>query len=162
MRRTTWGRRLRIGVPAVVLAVAAAVWWWYPRPTDQELIAALVQRAEHGVETKNAREITSCVSPEYEDSEGLTDTDIMRLALQWVRAAERAEVTIQNWQLEVTRPTARANLDAVVLFSGQGEAGEPRNMHLTVRFARERHGWRSEWRVRSIEGYDLEGMVEEF
>jgi hypothetical protein len=158
MGSVVW-RRLRFVVP-VAIAAAAAVWFWYPRPSDGELIAALVQRAEHGVETKNAKEITSCVSPDYKDSEGLTHTDILRLALQWARTSGQADVTIEDYQLDITRPTARGTFDVVLVLGTQGEAAKPRNIRVAVEFALERRGWRRVWLVRSVEGYDLDSIIE--
>jgi hypothetical protein len=112
------------------------------------------------VETKSAKEITSCVSPNYKDSEGLTRTDILRLALQWARMSEQADVTVEDYQLDVTRPTARGTFDVALVLTAQGQAAEPRNIRVTVEFALERRGWRRVWLVRSVEGYDLNGMIE--
>lgn len=154
MESAVWRRWLKVAIPVAVVA-AAAVWFWRPRPSDEELIAALVQRAEHGVETKDAREITSCVSPNYKDSEGLTRTDIVRLALQWARTSEQADVTVEDYQLDVAPPTARGTFDVALVLGTQGEAAKPRNIRVAVEFALERRGWRRVWLVRSVEGYDL-------
>ncbi len=154
MRSAIRRRWLKISVP-VALVAAAAVWFWYPRASDEQLIAALIQRAEHGVETKNVREITSCVSPSYEDTEGLTRTDILRLAMQWARESAQADITIEGYELEVTRPTARGTFDVALILGAQGEAAKPRNIRVAVQFALERRGFRRVWLVRSVEGYDF-------
>ena len=138
-----WARQLRIIVPAAVILIGALVWLWYPHPSDQELILAVLQRAEHGIETKDTSELLSCISPDYRDPEGLTRTDVLRLAIQWARQAEQAEVTLQDRRIGVQPPAATADLEVALTLSGQGRAGSPANMHLRAAFQKERRGWRS-------------------
>jgi hypothetical protein len=160
MGNAAWNRALRI---AVLVALGAAVGWWlvHPRPSDEELIAELVTRAEHGVETKSVDEIMSCVSDDYEGQGDWSREDIWRVAMQWARSSEQAEVTVQDWQVDVEdgRAVGHFQVDVTLLEEGRGR---PTTLFLTVDFKRERHGLRKVWLVRSVQGFDPDMYIEEF
>ncbi len=159
MTSRLWSRRARVAVPAVVLLGAVAAWWLRPGPSDRELIAEVVRQAEHGVETKDVGEIMSCVSPDYRDSEGLTRTEVFRLALAWSKQRQTAQVSVEDYAVEVTPLEATATLTAVVTPEGQGEVS-PMRLHVTVQFRKERRGLRRVWLVRSVEGHQLGRILE--
>ncbi len=151
------GRTLRVLVAGVLLLGAGVVWWLYPRPSDRELIAEVVRRAEHGVETKDVGEIMSCVSPDYRDSEGLTRTQVLRLALAWSRERQQAHVSIEDYQLTLAPPEATATLLAAVALSG---VEAPRPMEARVRFRKIRRGLGRVWVVEAVEGHHVGSMIE--
>jgi len=156
------GRRTLTLIVLVVCGSLLGWWLLTPRPTDQELIQELVARAEHGVETKSVEEIMSCVSEEYRDASGLSRRDIWRLAMNWARSAEQAEVVIGSYDVEVDSPRATGWFGVTVHL----QAGEQRlrlpEMQLTVQFEKERRGWRKVWLVTSMSGHDLEAMTEDY
>lgn len=160
MGKVTWHRALRI---AVLVALGAAVGWWlvHPRPSDEELIAELVAKAEHGVETKSVDEIMSCVSDDYEGQGDWSREDIWRVAMQWARSSEQADVTVQDWQVEVEDERAVGRFEVDVTLSEEGR-GRPTTLLLTVDFERERHGLRKVWLVRSVQGFDPDIYMEDF
>jgi hypothetical protein len=160
MRSGAWRRALRIGV---LVALGAAVGWWlaHPRPSDEELIAELVARAEHGVETKSVDEIMSCVSRDYEGQGDWSREDVWRVAMQWARSSEQAEVTIQDWQVNVAKGQAIGHFQVDVTLSEQGR-GRPIALFLTVDFERERKGLRKVWLVRSVRGFDPDMYMQDY
>jgi hypothetical protein len=153
-------RALRIGV---LVALGAAVGWWlaHPRPSDEELIAELVARAEHGVETKSVDEIMSCVSRDYEGQGDWSREDVWRVAMQWARSSEQAEVAIQDTQVRVEKGRAVGHFQVDVTLLDERRR-RPTTLFLTVDFERERQGLRKVWLVRSVQGFDPDMYIEEF
>lgn len=139
---------------------ALAVWFLYPRPTDRELIVELIRRGERGIETKQVKEIMSCVAPDYRDSQNVTRTELLRMAMQWARVRERGEVTIEDYQLEITPPTATGSFDVSFVLIGQDAARTTLPMTLMMQFVEQRRGWRRVWLVKSVEGYSMGSMME--
>ncbi len=140
--------------------IAVAVWCLHPRPTDQRLIAEVVQRGEHGIETKNVKEIMSCVAPNYQDSQNVTRTELLRMVMQWPRVRERGEITIEDYHLDITPPTATGTFDVTFVLTGEGGRRTPRPMKLTMQFEEQPHVWRNVWLVKSVEGYSMGSMIE--
>jgi len=156
------GRRTLRLVFLVVCGSLLGWWLFHPRPTDQELIQELVARAEHGVETKSVDEIMSCVSDEYKDGSGLSRRDIWRLAMNWARSSEEAEVVIGSYDIEVASPRATGWFGVTVYLHAGAHRLELPEMQLTVEFEKERRGWRKVWLVRSVTGHDLESMTQDY
>lgn len=147
----------------MLVALGAAVGWWlvHPRPSDEELIIELVARAEHGVETKSVDEIMSCVSDDYEGQGDWSREDIWRVAMQWARSSEQADVTVQDRQVDVEdgRAVGHFQVDFTLL---KEDRGRPATLFLTVDFEQERHGLRKVWLVRSVQGFDSDMYMENF
>ena len=161
MRAPRARRTLRL----IVLVVCGSLlgWWLFqPRPTDEELIQEVVARAEHGVETKSVDEIMSCVSDEYRDGSGLSHRDIWRLAMNWARSPEEAEVVIGSDDVEVDSPRATGWFGVTVYLQVGARRVKLPEMQLTVRFEKERRGWRKVWLVRSVSGHDLESITQDY
>jgi hypothetical protein len=156
----SWRRRLKVFLPAAVGLIAVAVWFLYPRPTDRELIVDLIRRGEHGIETKNVKEVMSCVAPDYADSQNVTRTELLRMVMQWPRVREKGELTIENYDLEITPPTAKGTFDVTFVLIGQGGTREALPMTLTMQFVEQRKGWSRAWLVQSVEGYSMGSMIE--
>lgn len=155
-------RMQRLVILGAIVVLPVCVWLLWPRPSDKELLLELVARAEHGVETKNTEEIMGCVSREYHDPAGLTRLDIFRLAMQWQRSPEQVDVVIDEYQLEVTPPTATGRFDVELAFGAGASFGLPQRLALTVEFAKERKGlFGRRWRVKSVSGHGLEKGFEE-
>jgi hypothetical protein len=151
----------RLVIAGLIIAVPVCVWLLWPRPSDEQLILNLVAKAEHGVETKNTQEIMSCVSRDYRDPTGLTRLDIFRLAMNWQRTSEQAEVVIGEHQLEITRPTATGRFEVELAFSEGGPPELPQRLSLVVEFAKEGKGlFGKAWRVKSVSGHGLEKEFE--
>jgi hypothetical protein len=133
------------------------VWLLWPRPSDQKLILDLVARAEHGVETKSADEIMSCVARDYHDPSGLSRVDIFRLAMHWQQTSGQADVAIDSYKLDITPPSARGQFELEVAISEGGASEQPQRMSLTVEFGQERQGlFGRKWVVESVSGHGLE------
>jgi len=157
-------RRAKIG--AILLAgpaVAAGLWFLLaPRVSDEEQIAALARRVEHGVETKSGEEILDCVSPEYRDSEGMTRTDVWKLVMQWVKSPDRAEVAIQKHEIRVDGGTATGTFEVQVVVEREHSFEVPLDLTVTVQFEKRWRRWHRVWVVKSVLGPAITGLAEEF
>ena len=154
-----WRRSLSI--IAVIVAAAAASWWLlHPRPTDEDLILALVAKAEHGVETKNRDEIMECVAKDYQESGGLSRADIFRLALHWERSPEQVDIVIDEYELDISAPRATGRFDVQLEFQEAGRHEPPLRLPLVVEFEKQRQRWRRVWLVKSIRGHGIEHNLE--
>lgn len=155
-------RFLKVGL---VMVVAGALVWWafHPRPSDRQLIAELVARAEHGVETKSVKEIMACVSPDYQDSAGLTRTDIWRLAHHWAGSSQEVDILIESSKVDIASPRAAGEFLVRLAELTRGEYELPGELRLRVSFEKQRRGWRKTWLVTSVEGHglseDFEGVL---
>jgi len=150
-------RMQRLVILGIVVVVPVCVWLFWPRPSDRQLILDLVAKAEHGVETKNTEEIMSCVSRDYRDPTGLTRVDIFRLAMQWERTSEQVDVAIDEYELDITPPTATGRFEVEVAFSQGGAPELPQRLSLAVEFGKQRKGLLGKaWRVKSVGGHGLE------
>lgn len=157
-------RRLRrwLAAALIVLVGAAAAWWFLrPGPSDEELIAQLVVKAERAVESKSTAEIMECIAEDYSDEAGLTRTDIFRLAYRWQRTSGTADVTVQDWELEVDGTRATGRFDVLIYLEQGGHSAPPLRLPLLVEFEKERHWLRREWRVQSVSGHGLEADAED-
>lgn len=152
------GRRLF--VPLAIGLIVGLVWLFYPRPTDRELIVGMLWRGEHGLETKDVKEIMSCVAPDYGDSQNTTRTELLRMALQWRRVRERGEVTIESYDLDISPPAAEGTFEVVFVLIGQDGRRTALPMTLTMQFEQCWQRWRKVWLVKSVEGYALDSMME--
>jgi len=156
-----WKRGLKVLL--LVLIVASLAWWFFhPRPSDRELILDLVAKAEHGVETKSAKEIMECIAPDYEDEAGLTRLDILRLAWRWQRDPDEAEVVIEEYEIEVISPAARGRFQVEVMFEEDGGQAPPLRFDLAVRFEKQRRRLSRVWLVKSVSGHGIERRFEDF
>jgi len=160
MAAGNWKRRRKLIVPGVLALGAVAVWLLYPRTSDRELIENLLRRGEHGVETKNAREIMGCVASDYKDSE-YTYSELYRSVLQWCRVSAQAQVTIgDSFELDLEKDRASGTFDVLVELYEQGQrTAVP--LHLRITFVKHWEGWHRVWLVRSVEGYQEEGKMME-
>ena len=149
----------------MLLAIAAGAvgWWmWIHRPTDLELIEEVVAKAEHGIEAKSVEEIMECVAPDYQDSEGLSRNDIWRLAMQWARSPEKAEITLGNYEIKVRGREAVGRFAVYVLLEEEGGLASGLNFDLEVLFERHRRKLSRAWLVKSVRGYQLEAVYEDY
>jgi hypothetical protein len=155
-----WKRWAQLLAGLVVLSAAA---WWvlHPRPSDRELIEELIAKAEHGVETKSVKEVMSCVASDYHDPEGLSSTDVWRLAMQWSRSSAEADVVIEDYKLDIGPSQARGEFAVRVITEGLG-VNQPIAMRLTVEFTKRRRGLRKVWLVKSVSGHGLSSALETF
>ena len=156
----SWRRRLRIFLPAALGLLAVAMWFLHPRPTDRELIVDTIRRGEHGLETKNVKEIMSCVAPDYADSQNVTRTELLRMVMQWPRVREKGELTVENYDLEITPPTAQGSFEVTFVLIGPDGKRTTLPMTLTMGFEEQRKGWGRAWLVKSVEGYSMGSMIE--
>jgi hypothetical protein len=147
----------------LVLAAGGIGWWmWIHRPTDLELIEELVTKAERGIESKSVKEIMECVAPDYQDNEGLSRNDIWRLAVQWVRSPEKAEITLGNYEIEVRGGEATGKFAVYVLLEEEGGLASGLNFDLVVLFERHRRKLSRVWLVKSVRGYQLEAVLGDY
>jgi hypothetical protein len=154
-----WRRSLSI-IAVIVVAAAAAWWFYYPRPTDEELILVLVEKAEYGVETKDKAEIMECVAKDYRDDSGLSRLDIFRLALHWERSPEQVDIVIDEYELNISAPRATGRFDVQLEFQEAGRHELPLRLPLVVEFEKQRQRWRRVWLVKSVSGHGIEGNLE--
>ncbi|UCC68876.1 MAG: hypothetical protein JSV79_02825 [Armatimonadota bacterium] len=160
MAGPSWNRVFRIAFLVVLGAVAG---WWvvHPRPSDEDLIAELVAKAEHGVETKSVDEIMSCVSRDYSGQGEMSREDVWRSAQQWVRSPVQADVVIQDYQLALKDAEAVGQFQVDVRLQEEGGLVQTLNLFLTVGFERQRRGLRKVWLVKSVRGFDPDELIEE-
>jgi hypothetical protein len=155
------GWKRRAALLALFVAAAALLWWFlHPRPSEEELLLALVSKAEAAVETKEKDEIMACIAKDYSDDAGLTRTDIFRLALYWERSTEEVDVSIDEYELDITPPTATGRFEVTLEFDYGGAYEPPTRLPLVVEFEKQRHGWREEWLVTAVSGHDLENTFD--
>jgi hypothetical protein len=160
MHREAWKRALK--VLCLVIAGTLVGWWFlHPRPSDMDLVEELVAKAEHGVETKSATEIMECVGPDYQDEEGLSRNDIFRLAWRWARSSTRADVVIEDYQIDIASPKASGDFLVQVLLEEQGQRLPALHFDLEVEFEKQRRGWRKVWLVTAVNGHGLENRAED-
>ena len=161
MHREAWKRGLK--VLCVVIAGALVGWWFlHPRPSDRELIEELVAEAEHGIEAKSTKEIMECLAPDYQDEEGLSRGDIFRLAWRWERSSARAEIVIEDYQVDIISPRASGDFPVQVLLEEEGQHCPPLRFDLEVEFEKQRRGWHKVWLVKAVNGHGLEKRFEDF
>ncbi len=155
-----WNRAWRIGL---LVLLGAAVGWWvvHPRPSDEELIAELVARAEHGVETKSVEEIVSCVSHDFRGEGDMYREDVWRAAQQWVRSPMEADIAVQDQQLTLRGAEAVGEFQVDVRLEEEGRLVQSLNLFLRVEFERQRRGLRKLWLVKSVWGFDPNELIEE-
>jgi hypothetical protein len=156
-----WKRRLKVLIPALI---AALLVWWLMRPqvSDEALILGLVEKIEHGVETKSASEIIECVARDYGDEGELSRADIFRLAWRWERTSEQAEVVVGDYELDITPPTASGRFDVTVYFEENGRYSPPLRFEVQAEFGKQRRGLRKVWLVKSSSGHGLEKGFDNF
>ena len=157
------GRRWRRGLSiiAVIVAAAAASWWLlHPRPTDEDLILALMAKAEHAVETKNRAEIMECMAKDYRDDSGLSRLDIFRLALHWERSPEQVDIVIEEYELDTSGRSATGRFEVQLEFHEAGRHEPPLRLPLVVEFEKQRQRWRRVWLVKSVSGHGIESNLE--
>lgn len=153
-------RRLKCILPAAIGLTAVAVWFLSPRATDRELIVETIARGEHGIETKDVKEIMSCIAPDYSDSQNTTRTELLRMAMQWPRVHERGEVTVEDYHLEITPPTATGVFEVTFVLIEGGGARTVMPLTLTMQFGKAWRKWRPVWLIKSVEGYSMDGLME--
>jgi hypothetical protein len=154
MSGTGWKRRVAL-LALFVAAAALILWIFHPRPSDEELLVALVARAEMAVETKDKDGIMACVAEDYRDDAGLDRTDILRLALYWKRSTEHVEVWIDEYEWEITPPTATGRFEVTLEFEHGVIHEPPLRLPLVVEFEKVRRKWRKEWLVTAVRGHGL-------
>jgi len=156
-------RKRALKLLGLVAAGALLGWWFlYPRPSDRFLIEQLIAKAEHGIETKSTKEIMECVSPDYHDQDGLTHTDIYRLAWRWQRTSGRADIAIEDYQLDIKSPNATGDFRVQVLLEAEGESYPPIHLRLSVHFEKRRRGWHRVWAVKAVNGHGVKERFEDF
>lgn len=155
-------RRKRLAAFVILFLAALALVWWvlHPRPSEEELILTLVSKAEAAVEMKDKDEIMACVAKDYRDDAGLTRPDIFRLALYWERSTEEVDVSIEEYELDITPPTATGRLEVMLSFTYGGPQEPPVRLPLVVQFEQQRHGLKKEWLVTAVSGHGLENTFE--
>jgi hypothetical protein len=154
-----WKRWL---VVVVVVVGGAATWWVLAhRRSDRALIDELIAKAEHGVETKSVDEIMGCVAEDYHDELGFNRTDIWRLAQHWIRTPDEADVVVEDYSVDIQPPRATGQLAVNVMMTRDGRQMPPLPLELTVRFEKERRGWRRVWLVESVTGQNLGRVFED-
>ena len=159
MRERLASRRWKVGVPLGLVLIALAILLLRPGPTDQEQIFALLQKGQHGIETKNVSEIADCISPAYHDSQNMTRTELVRLAMQWPRVEQKAKLTLDNYEVTIDGDRAKASFDLRFELEGAGAYG-PAPMRLTMTFEKRRQGWHRVWLVKAAEGYTMDRLLE--
>jgi|GEM_PF-1535859 hypothetical protein len=161
MRRGRWLLGLKVIVP--VLAAAALGWWLlHPRPSDEELILQLAAKAEHGVETHSVDEIMSCVSPDFTGEAGMDRNDLWRLAVQWAHTDGEADVTINDYAIDVRSGEATGRFDVTVVAQVAGAPTTPMNMQLVVEFEKRWRRLTKVWLVKSVKGYQPERLFQDY
>ena len=148
-----WQRRLAVVLPIVV--AAGLIWWWRQGPSDRQQIGALIGKVVHGIETKSMSEVMGCVAPDYRDPEGMSHGDVARTVLEWSRGGAQADIVLDNYEINITPPTATGVFSVHVLLEEQGETAGL-DLNLTVQFEKQRRRWRRVWLVKSVSGYEPE------
>jgi hypothetical protein len=151
-------RFLAIGV-VLVVAAGALLWWWVHRPSDRQLVDELIARAVHGVETKSLDEIMGCVSPGYHDEEGLSKLDVWRGAARFVQSPDTAEVSIEDYTLDIAPPKATGVFRVRVVILQNGQYLNLGPMEMTVEFEKRRRRLRQVWLVKSVSAEGIDRLM---
>ncbi len=161
MSSRTW--RIAQLVFGGILVIAILVWWLTnPRISDEQQILNLVAKAEHGVETKNGREVMECVSPDYKDSSGYDRLQLLKMVNSWVRSPDQAEVTVEKQQIRVNGLTAVGKFSVQVYLESEGRKLRPVSAQIEVTFEKRWRKLRQVWLVKSVEGAAMLSAPEEY
>jgi hypothetical protein len=132
-----------------------------PAESEEEEIAALIQRGETGVERKKTSEAMSIVSKDYKDSIGMT-YGMMRIRVaDALNSAERPDVTITQSAIRTSGDEATMRFHVRVVDRRNDSTLFEHD--LTINLRKEKpHRYliftSHEWRVTSTQG--LEGVLE--
>ena len=145
-----------------LLVVGAVAWWLTHRKTDRQLIDELIAKAVHGVETKSLDEIMDCVASDYRDDMGLSKLDMWRAAAQWVRTVDTAEVSIDDYQVDIRPPSATGFLDLRVEVTRNGQIDNLGPMPVTLQFEKQRRRLSKVWLIKSASSQGVNKMLEDY
>jgi len=151
-------RRVIIGLLLLLLVAAAA--WQFRRPaaTPQNQVRRLLAKAEKGAEERNVGACLSCVSTDYSDSLGNTKRSLRQLALSGFRSVDALDVTVHVRSLQVNGSHARVKAHVTLTAIQRGQTPEQADSDLEIYLRRERHGWRRQWKVVRVEGWNFPSL----
>lgn len=154
----------RLAIVALFIAITGSVflWWWLHRPTDRQLIDELIARAVQGVETKSLDEIMDCVSPDYRDELGLSRVDVWRGAAHFVQSPDRADVSIDDYALDIAAPIATGIFDVRVVITQNGQYLDMGPLHMTVQFEKQRRRLKTVWLVKSVNAQAINKLIQDY
>lgn len=135
-------RRISV-IAGVLLAAGALVHWRFsPRLTDSQQIVQLILQVRRATETKNAAQLLSYISDEYNDGT-FTKRDLTRLVVMAFRSPEPYRVQVEQPALHIQGNRATVDVKAK-LWVGQPEAPEEQEIPLQVHaeLVRVRGGWK--------------------
>lgn len=161
------GLGVLLAVALAGLALIRAVDAQRPKGTDQQQIQALLLKAETASEQRSASTLGALISENYQDSLGMTETQMRYQIADYFRNHRSINVDIPSNTIQVQ--LAPGGLTGTVRFharvSAQGESSQnSMDIDMTCGLAKEpvRYYWfftGAEWKVTSAEGYaGLEGI----
>ncbi|NCO42281.1 MAG: hypothetical protein COZ06_28180 [Armatimonadetes bacterium CG_4_10_14_3_um_filter_66_18] len=148
-------KRLTIAVLLALLCVAGYWRFHSPRPTPESQIRRLLAKAEQGAESKSAWVCLSCVSPEYTDSLGNDYRTLRQLAVGGFRAVDAVDVTVDVHETTVNGDHARVSARVQIQAAQRDQPVEASDAETVVHLVREKRGFRREWKVLRIDGWEL-------
>jgi len=143
------GRRTAITALVIAIVGGAVYYFAFHRPprqgSDREQILRMIVDVERAVEQGRVSGVMEHISEAYEDSHGLNRRMVQRLVTAGARDQQRADLSVQVPDVEVTGD--EATFAAEVDYSVSG--GEMIHMTVTATLAREN----GRWKVISAEGW---------
>jgi len=154
---------LALGALAVIRAVDAQ----RPKGTDPQQIQALLLKAETASEQRNSAALGRLISENYQDSLGMTETQMRYQIADYLRNHRSIDVDIpaNSIQVQLAPGGRTGSVRFHARVSAQGESSQnSMDIDMTCGLAKEpvRYFWLfsgEEWKVTSAEGYaGLEGI----
>jgi hypothetical protein len=149
--------RKRLTIAVLLALLCAAGYWRFqsPKLTPEGQIRRLLAKAEQGAESRRASVCMSCLSPDYTDSLGNDYRTLRRLAAGGFRVVDAVDVTVEVHEITVRGERARAAAHVRIQAAQRGEPVESSDSEMLLHLAREKRGWRREWKVIRIDGWEL-------
>jgi len=144
-------KRKKLLLLLALAIVGTAFYLFKPKPlSDREAITLLFQRVVDGVRTRDASLLLSLVSPDYQDSFGVTYFDIKRNLRHELNRATVLDLTIENIQPAITPPDAWVKIQCTLLIQ-MDDMDQPFLFPLFADVYLKKQG--KEWKVIRVEGY---------
>ena len=149
------GKRTIIGVLLVLLA-AAGYWKFRPRQlTPEAQVRRLLARAEQGAELQSASRCMACVSRDYSDSDGNTYHTLRQLAVRGFYSVDAVDVTVRVRELTVRGDRAVVTAHVTISAGQHDSPPSTTDSDMTVHLVREKQGWRRQWKVVRVKGWNF-------
>jgi len=140
MKKKRW---IVLGIVLLLLLGLLSAWFFRPKPSDKELIAALVEEVRVGIETKQLSKVMSNVSADYNDSADITFDTARLFALKMMRNTDEITVVINNYEEpKIEGNLAHMKLSVEITAKSGNQTVANLKPEITLILRKEKKGWR--------------------